>query len=277
VAAGLILGLGAALAPPALRAQPEPAAEARALPTYGEGSFDGPYPVRLLTVETARMMEPGHGTVGFGDTRFGVSGRFIELSTHTITDIVGVANLGLKLGIRQPDGLRPGIVVGGRYYKSYPGALIDKGVRKIAESFADVTDSEVDIEGVVAYATASWVPQDGPTGYHLALQTHWPGEYRFAVEDTVAGGGGNVVFHEGNDVSVMWGVDHRLMGSRLVGMAEAGWSFGLERPRFGLGVDTGSQRWRFVAGVTWPGVETDVATNPRDFFVNPVLSIHYRF
>lgn len=268
--------LGLSLWPVAAGAQPAPPADARSLPRYSEGAFETPYPVRLLTIETARMLRRGDGHVGFGDTRFAVSDYMIELSTNTISDIVGIANLGLKVGIREPSGSRPGYAVGVRYYKSYPG-LIDKGVRKIAESFADVTDSEVDVDGVVAYATASWVPGDGATGYHLALQTHWPGEYRFAVEDSIAGGGGNVVFHEGNDVSVMWGVDHRLMGSRLVGMAEAGWSFGLERPRFGLGVDTGSQRWRFVAGVTWPGVETDVATEPRDFFVNPVLSIHYRF
>ena len=75
----------------------------------------------------------------------------------------------------------------------------------------------------------------------------------------------------------MWGVDHRLIGTRLVGLAEAGWSFGLQKARLGLGFDAGSQHWRFVGGVTWPGVETDVATEPRDFFVNPVLSIHYRF
>lgn len=248
----------------------------RELPRYAEGAFDGPYPSRILTLETARMLERGRGTVGLGDTRYAVSGALIEISTNTITDIIGVANVGLKVGLREPEGGRPGIVVGGRYYKSYPG-LIDEGVEAIAESFSDITDSRVDIDGVIVYATSSWLSGDGATGYHLGVQTHWPGEYRFEVEDSVKGGGGNVVFHDGNDVSVMWGVDHQLIGTRLVGLAEAGWSFGLERPRFGLGLDGGSQNWRFVLGVMWPGVETDVATEPRDFFVNPVLSIHYRF
>ena len=271
----LCLAGGPLLAPAAALAQPEPA-EGRELPRYGEGAFDGRYPVRVLTIETARMLRRGDAILGFGDTRYAVSPWMLELSTNTISDAVGIANLGLKVGLGEPDGARPGVVVGAKVYKSYPG-LIDEGVKRIAESFSDITDSEVDIDGVVGFATASWVPGDGATGYHLAVQGHFPGETRFSVEDSVAGGGGSVVFHEGSDVSVMWGVDHRLVGTRLVGLAEAGWSFGLERPRFGLGLDAGSQHWRFVAGVTWPGVETDVATEARDFFVNPVLSIHYRF
>jgi hypothetical protein len=257
-------------------AQPAPSSGSRALPRYGEGAFEGVYPVRVLKIETARMLDGGDGIVGFGDTRYSIVDHRIEVHTHTITDLVGIANLGVKVGVREPDGLSPGIAIGLKYYQSYPG-LLNEGVRRIAESFSSITDAEVDVSGYVAFATASWIPGDGATGYHLGVQAHIPSETQFEVRDDNRGGGGIIDFEEGDDVSVMWGVDHQLIGTKLLGLAEAGWSFGLERARFGLGVDTGSQRWRFVGGVTWPGVETDVATEPRDFFVNPVLSIHYRF
>ncbi len=268
--------LAICLIPAAAAAQAPPSPDHHDLPRYGGGPVDGAYPVRLLTIETARMLDANHGTLGLGDARYAMPWRRVELVTHTITDIVGVANLALKLGLREPAGGTPGVVLGIKYYQSYPG-LINEGVRKVAESFSDITDADVDVSGVVGYATASWIPGDGATGYHLAVQGHLPSDYRFTVADSVNGGGGTLVFEDGRDLSVLWGVDHRLVGDAVIAMAEAGWSFGLERARFGVGVDAGTQRWRFVGGMTWPGVETDVATEPRDFFVNPVLSIHYRF
>jgi hypothetical protein len=168
------------------------------------------------------------------------------------------------------------VAIGVRYYSSYPG-LINEGVKRIASSFATINEADVDVSGVVGFASLSWVSADGGTGYHAGVQAHHPIMTRFQVADSTRGGGGELTFEDGDDVSLLWGVDHRLIGTKLVAMAEAGWSFGLERARFGLGFDAGSQRMRFVGGVTWPGVETDVATEPRDFFVNPVLSIHYRF
>jgi hypothetical protein len=258
------------------RSQPSPPVERGNLPQYSEGEFDGPYPVRVLTLETARMLDRGHGTVGFGDTRYSVVAHRVEIITHTITDAIGIANVAVKVGVREPEGSTPGIAVGVRYYQSYPG-LLNEGVFRIAESFSSITDADVDISGLVGFVTASWLPEDGATGYHLGIQAHRPSQMQFEVTDTNRGGGGILNFEDGDDVSAMWGVDHRLIGTRLVGLAEAGWSFGLQKARFGLGIDAGSQHWRFVGGVTWPGVETDVATEPRDFFVNPVLSIHYRF
>lgn len=259
-----------------LRAQAGPPTERLGLPTWGRGEFDGRYPVRVLTLETARMLDRGDAIVGFGDARYPILPGRVEVLTNTISDAVGVANLGLKLGVREPSGRRPGVAVGVKYYRSYPG-LINKGVRRIAESFSTVTDAEVDISGWVGYAAATWAAEDGATGLHLGLQAHVPTETRFEVADSVKGGGGVLTFEEGEDVSVMWGVDHRLLGTKLVTLAEAGWSFGLERARFGAGIDAGSQRWRIVVGVTYPGVETDIATEPRDFVVNPVFSVHHRF
>lgn len=272
----LALAAGLLLAATGARAQPAPPTGQSELPRYGEGEFEGVYPVRLLTLETARMLEGGDGIVGFGDARYSIIDRRIEVQTHTITDLIGVANLMVKLGVREPAGLSPGIAIGARYYTSYPG-LINEGVKRIASSFATINEADVDVSGVVGFASLSWVSGDGGTGYHAGVQAHHPITTRFQVADSTRGGGGELTFEEGDDVSVLWGVDHRLIGTKLVAMAEAGWSFGLERARFGLGFDAGSQRMRFVGGVTWPGVESDVATEPRDFFVNPVLSIHYRF
>ena len=256
-------------------AQPAPPTQHRELPRYAEGEFDGPYPVRTLTIETARMLEGGDGTVGFGDTRYSLVGRRVEIATNTISDIVGIANVTLKVGVREPKGATPAIAVGAKYYRSYPG-LLNEGVRRIAKEWT-ISDADVDVSGMVGFATATWLSSDGGTGYHLGVQAHRPLQSKFEVADSVHGGGGTLTFEEGQDVSVMWGVDHRLVGTKLVALAEAGWSFGLEKARLGLGFDAGTQRWRFVGGVTWPGVEGDVATEPRDLFVNPVLSIHYRF
>jgi hypothetical protein len=222
------------------------------------------------------MLEGGHGTIGFGDTRYSIVDRRVEVHTHTISDAIGVANVTLKVGVRETQGSTPGIAIGAKYYRSYPG-LIDEGVYRIAESFSTITESDVDVSGVVGFATATWIPGDGVTGYHLSIQGHRPFESAFSAVDETRRGEGTVTFEEGNDVSVMWAADHRVAGTKLVALAEAGWSFGLERARFGAGFDAGSQRWRVAGGVTWPGVETDMATEATDFFVTPIFSVHYRF
>lgn len=249
-------------------------AERTGLPAFSADGFDGRYPVRLVTVESARLLEGGRGLVGFGDTRYALLDRRLEITTDTIDDVLGIVNGGVKLGLLDgEDGLA--VAIGGKGYFSY-GGLIDLGVRRLAEAFADVTDSEVDLSGWIGYATATWSLSEA-THAHLAFQHHHPLESRFAVEDSVAGGTGSVEFLDGDDYSAMWGIDHRLFGRALVALLEAGWSFGLDRPRFGAGVDAGSERWRFVFGIILPGVETDLATEPRDFAVSPTLSFHYRF
>ncbi|HUP20317.1 MAG TPA: hypothetical protein VM778_10240 [Gemmatimonadota bacterium] len=238
--------------------------------------FDGRYPARLLTVETARLLEGGRGHVGFGDTRYAVLDRRLEVITNTISDLFGVGMISAKLGILDPDERTVGLAIGGKAYYSY-GGLIDTGVAKVAESFAEVTDSEVDVSGWIVFGTASWSAADDLTHLHLGVQVHQPIENRFEVVDSVAGGGGSVEFLDGEDLSVMWGVDHQILGRTLVGMLEAGWSFTLEQARLGAAVDAGSERWRFMFGLMLPGVETDLATDATDFVVTPTLSIHYRF
>ena len=265
--------VGAAVAP--LRAQ-EGFPERRELPRWSEAHFQAPYPSRLLTLETARVLDGGAGIVGFGDTRYGVVDGRVELVTNTISDLVGIANLGVKIGVRDAAGGGPGVAAGVKYYQSYPG-LINKGVRRIAGSFSTITDADVDVSGWVAWGTATWTPTDGATAYHLGVQGHLPAETRFEVADSVRGGGGSLTFEEGQDASVLWGVDHQLVGTKLILVGEAGWSFGLERARFGVGVDAGSEHWRVLLGLTYPGTETDVATEPRDFVVNPAFSLHYRW
>jgi len=242
----------------------------------GNLDFDTPYPVRVLTIETGAMLEKGSGIVGFGIARWPLLDRRLEVTTNTIGDAVGIANLGVKVGLMDDPERSFALVAGGMFYQSY-GGLIDLGVQAIAESFSDVTDSEVEVSGWVGYATGSWTMEDGATHVHLALQVHEPTQTKFAVEDSDAGGRGSVEFRDGEDVSTMWGVDRRLLGRRLVLLMEAGWSWSLDEPRVGLGVDAGSRRWRVTAGVAYPGVETDLATDPTDLVVTPVLSVHYRF
>lgn len=262
-------------APASLDAQDVNPPEAVQVPNYrSDLGFDSPYPARVLTIETATMVaEP---IVGFGDTRWPIVDGRIEVNTNTIGDVIGIANVGLKAGLLRSANGTFSLAAGGRYYQSY-GGLIDLGVKAIAESFSDVTDSEVEVSGWVGYATGTWTVEDGSTHLHLGVQVHRPTENKFAVEDSVAGGGGNVRFEEGDDVSTMWGVDRQIFGRRLVLLLEAGWSWSLEQGRLGLGIDTGSQRWRVTAGVTYPGVRTDLATDPTDLVVTPVLSVHYRF
>jgi hypothetical protein len=262
-------------AAPALAQDPVPV-DRTPLPTSARAGFDGRYPVRLLTVETARLLEEGRGHVGFGDTRYAVLDRRLEVITNTISDVFGVGMVSAKLGILDPDERVIGLAVGGKAYYSY-GGLIDAGVTKVAESFAEVTDSEVDVSGWIAFATASWSAPDDRTHLHLGVQVHRPIENRFEVVDSVAGGGGSVEFLDGEDLSLMWGVDHQILGHTLVGMLEAGWSFTLEEARLGAAIDAGSDRWRFMFGLMLPGVETDLATDATDFVVTPTLSIHYRF
>lgn len=266
--------VAAAAAP--LGAQPNPATDRKDFPRWRDGAFDGEYPVRLLTLETGRVLAGGDGIVGLGDTRYALLDRRLEIVTNTISDLVGIANVGVKLGVRAPRGGEPGLAIGAKLYQSYPG-LIDEGVKRIAESFSTITDSEVEVSGWVGYATATWIPGGGVTGTHVGFQLHQPFETSFEVFDAEKGGGGRVTFDEGEDLSFVWGLDHQLIGTRLVALAEAGWSFGLDRARFGVGADAGSQHWRVALGVTYPGVETDLATEPRDFVVNPALSFHYRF
>jgi hypothetical protein len=246
------------------------------LPEYGaSGGFDATYPARVLSIESGRLLERGRGLAGFGDTRYAPHAR-IEVLTNTIGDVVGVANAGVKILAVRPVGGIPSVAVGGRYYESY-GGLIDEGVRNIAGSFADITDSETDIRGLVGHITATWSAGDDRTHYHLSLQGHHPIVTEYGVVDSVAGGGGTVKFLNGDDVSTMWGVDHRLIGTRLVALLEAGYSWTLERGRLGLGIDTGSQHFRVLLGVLYPGVKTDLATEPTDLVVTPAFSIHWRF
>ena len=268
----LVLGVGAAEA----RAQdPRPAGRSE-LPAYGEtGAFDATYPARLLSIESGRVLERGRGLVGFGDTRYAPFDR-VEILTNTIGDVVGVANLGVKyLAVPEGNGF-PAIAVGARYYESY-GGLIDEGVKHIAGSFADVTDSETDVRGLVGHLTATWGTAGGRTRYHVSLQGHHPIETEFGVTDSLKGGGGSVRFLNGDDFSTMWGVDHQVFGTRLVALLEAGYSWSLGRGRLGLGVDTGSRRLRVLLGVLYPGVETDLATEPTDLVVTPAFSVHWRF
>jgi hypothetical protein len=276
VCRGLTLAIATFLIANPARGQPGQPADQRELPRWSEGTFDGRYPVRVLSLETARVLDRGNGTIGLGDARLGLLDRRIEIITHTIGDIVGIANVGLKVGLLDPETWSPGIALGAKVYQSYPG-LMDEGVKWIAESFSDITDAETDVSGWVAYATATWLSPDDVTGHHLGIQVHRPNEYHFEIADSVKGGGGTLSFDQGHDVSLMWGVDHRFFGTKLVGLGEAGWSFGLERARFGVGLDAGAQHWRVTAGVTYPGVETDLATEAREFYVNPVFSVHYRF
>lgn len=245
-------------------------------PSARAQTFEEPYPVRLATIETGRLHQTGHGVVGLGDTRVALAGGRLELLTNTIADMIGVLNVGAKLALREARGDLPAVAIEARYYHSV-GGPIDSGVRRIAESFANVTDSEVDVRGWVAHATASWPLVPGRTHAHLSAQAHRPIESRFAIVDSVAGGGGSVTFEDGGDVSTLVGIDHALIRTRLLVLAEAGFSWGLGEPRLGLALDAGSARWRVVLGALYPGVETDLATEPRDFVVSPVFSLHRRF
>lgn len=258
------------------RAQdPRPAARAD-LPAYGEsGGFDATYPTRVLSIESGRVLEKGRGLVGFGNTRYAPFDR-MEIFTNTIGDVVGVMNAGVKFLAVPEAGRFPSLAVSGFYYESY-GGLIDEGVKHIAGSFADVTDSETDVRGVVGQATATWGAGGGRTRYHVSLQGHHAIESEFGVTDSVKGGGGSVRFLDGDDVSTMWGVDHQVLGTRLVALLEAGYSWTLQRGRLGLGLDTGSQHMRVLLGVLYPGVKTDLATEPTDLVVTPAFSVHWRF
>ena len=264
-----------ALPGPALGQDGRPA-ERAALPAYGSAEgFDANYPARLLSIESGRVLERGYGLAGFGDTRYAPFTR-IEILTNTIADVIGVANLGIKVLALEPAGSRPSVAAGVRYYESY-GGLIDKGVKHVAGSFADVTDSETDVRGLVGHLTATWSAGADRTHYHASLQGHHAIESEFGVTDSVAGGGGSIRFLDGDDVSTMWGVDHRLIDTRLVALLEAGYSWTLGRGRLGLGIDTGSQHLRVVLGVLYPGVKTDLATEPTDLVVTPAFSVHWRF
>ena len=240
------------------------------------GAFDGAYPARLLTIETGQLHERGHGVVGLGDSRIALIDGRLEVLTNTIADILGIFNAGLKLGLVEARGDRPAVALGAKYYHSV-GGLIDFGVRRIAESFASVTDSDVDVRGWVAHATATWPLPGDRTRLHFTAQLHHPLESRFRAEDEEAGGAGTVRFVDGDDASALVGVDHAVAGHRLLLLAEAGMSWGLDRPRLGIGVDAGSEHWRVKVGVLLPGIETDLASDPRDFVVTPVLSLHHRF
>jgi hypothetical protein len=260
----------------AARGQPVEPAERETLPSFGAAEgFDAAYPSRVLSIESGVVLERERGLAGFGDTRYAPFDR-VEILTNTIADVIGVANAGVKVLALRPAGRVPSVAVGGRYYESY-GGLIDTGVRHIAGSFADVTDSETDVRGLVGHVTATWTAGEGRTHYHLALQGHYAIETEFGVTDSVNGGGGSVRFLNGDDVSTMWGVDHRLIDTRLVALAEVGYSWTLARPRMGLGIDTGSQRMRVLLGVLYPGVKTDLATDPVDLVVTPAFSVHWRF
>jgi hypothetical protein len=258
------------------RAQDPRPAERSDLPAYGEsGGFDATYPTRVLSIESGRVLERGRGLVGFGNTRYAPFDR-IEILTNTIGDVVGVMNAGVKFLAVPEGGGVPSIAVSGFYYESY-GGLIDKGVKHIAGSFSDVTDSETDVRGLVGQATATWGASGGRTRYHVSLQGHHAIESEFGVTDSVKGGGGSVRVLDGDDVSTMWGVDHQVFGTRLVALLEAGYSWTLQRGRLGLGIDTGSQHMRVLLGVLYPGVKTDLATEPTDLVVTPALSVHWRF
>ena len=247
------------------------------LPAYGDApdGFDAAYPARVLSIESGLVLEKGRGLVGFGDTRYAPLDR-IEILTNTIGDVLGLANAGVKVLAVRPVGGVPSVSVSARYYESY-GGLIDTGVRHIAESFAEVTDSETDVRGLAGQVTATWTAGEARTHYHVSVQGHHAFETEFGVTDTVNGGGGSVRFLNGDDVSTMWGVDHRLIDTRLIGLIEAGYSWSLERGRLALGVDTGSQNLRVLVGVLYPGVETDLATEPTDLVVTPAFSVHWRF
>ncbi len=242
-------------------------------PVSGQ-AFERPYPERILTVETARFAGGDHGQVGLGETRVGPIDGF-EILTNTLGDVIGIANGGVKARIVEEARGGPALAIGARYYHSY-GGLIDTGVRRIAASFSDVTDSQVRVSGLVFFGTASWTISQR-THAHAALQGHHPIETEFEVEDSTAGGGGRIAFVQGNDVSALAAVDHAVTGTGLLLLGEAGWSFGLERPRLGLGLDAGSRRVRVVVGVLVPGVKTDLATDARDFHVTPTFSLHARF
>ena len=259
------------------RAQDVEPAKRMDLPAYGDapGGFDAAYPARVLSIESGLVLEKGRGLVGFGDTRYAPLDR-VEILTNTIGDVLGLANVGVKILAVRPRGGVPSVSVGARYYESY-GGLIDTGVRYIAESFAEVTDSETDVRGLVGHVTATWTAGEARTHYHVSLQGHHAFETEFGVTDTVNGGGGSVRFLNGDDVSTMWGVDHRLIDTRLIGLIEAGYSWSLERGRLALGVDTGSRNLRVLVGVLYPGVETDLATEPTDLVVTPAFSVHWRF
>jgi hypothetical protein len=260
----------------AARGQAVGPAERSNLPSYGGArGFDATYPSRVLSIESGLVLERQRGLAGFGDTRYAPLDR-LEILTNTIADVIGVANAGVKFLAVKPAGAVPSVAIGGRYYESY-GGLIDTGVRHIAGSFADVTDSETDVRGMVGHITGTWTAGEGRTHYHLALQGHYAIETEFGVTDSVNGGGGSVRFLDGNDVSTMWGVDHRLVDTRLVVLMEAGYSWTLERARMGLGIDTGSQRMRVLLGVLYPGVKTDLASDPIDLVVTPAFSVHWRF
>lgn len=265
-----------AMVPAPLAAQAPPPADDGALPVFGSAEFDGRYPARILTVESGGVLEGGRGLVGIGDTRYAILDRRFEIATNTLGDVLGIANAAFKLGLVDRGSSGPAIAVGGRYYHSYGGA-IDAGVRRIAESFSDVTDSEVDVSGWVAWGTSTWSLAEGRTHLHLSLQHHEPLEAGFEVVDSEAGGGGRIEFRDGEDTSAMWAVDHQLLGRTFLVLLEAGYSWGLDRARFGAGFDAGSQNWRFLLGLFYPGVETDLATDPREFEASPVVSLHYRF
>lgn len=266
--------LALALLAPAPGAAQDTGPEGRTdLPAWGGEGFEGVYPARLLTIEGGRVVGEG-GIVGLGDTRWAVHPR-VELITNTLSDVLGILTGGVKVGLVEAEGARPDVAAAVRGYWSY-GGLLDAGVRRVAESFADVTDSEVQVSGVVGWLTATWSANADRTHLHASLETHLPYDNVFQVEDSEAGGGGSVEFENGDDVSVLWGVDHRLVGRAAVLVLETGWSFGLERARFGAGLDLGGERWRVLLGASYPGVETDLATDPRDFVVNPHFSFHYR-
>ena len=270
------LALAIALAAADARAQDPRPADRTELPAYGRsGGFDATYPARLLSIESGQVLERGRGLAGFGDTRYAVFDR-VEILTNTIGDVVGVANIGVKLLVVPEGAGFPSVAAGARYYESY-GGLIDEGVKHIAGSFADVTDSETDVRGLAGHVTATWAAGGGRTRYHVSLQGHHAIETEFGVTDSVKGGGGSVRFLNGDDVSTMWGVDHQVFGTRLVALLEAGYSWSLGRGRLGLGIDTGSRRLRVLLGVLYPGVETDLATEPTDLVVTPALSVHWRF
>jgi hypothetical protein len=272
LAAALATLLVAAAAP----AQDVQPAKRMDLPAYGDvPGFDAAYPARVLSIESGLVLEQGRGLAGFGDTRYAPLDR-VEVLTNTIGDLLGLANAGVKVLAVRPRGAVPSVSAGARYYESY-GGLIDTGVRHIAESFADVTDSETDVRGIVGHLTATWTAGEARTHYHVSVQGHHAFETEFGVTDTVNGGGGSVRFLDGNDVSTMWGVDHRLIDTRLIALIEAGYSWSLERGRLALGVDTGSQNLRVLLGVLYPGVKTDLATEPTDLVVTPAFSVHWRF
>jgi hypothetical protein len=271
LAAALATLLVAAAAP----AQDVRPAKRTDLPAYGDApGFDAAYPARVLSIESGLVLEQGRGLVGFGDTRYAPLDR-VEVLTNTIGDLLGLANAGVKVLAVRPRGGVPSVSVGARYYESY-GGLIDTGVRHIAESFADVTDSETDVRGLVGHVTATWTAGER-THYHASVQGHHAFETEFGVTDTVNGGGGSVRFLNGDDVSTMWGVDHRLIDTRLIALIEAGYSWSLDRGRLALGVDTGSRHLRVLLGVLYPGVKTDLATEPTDLVITPAFSVHWRF